>query len=47
MDQSIPMSLGDQMQIKDGELMAAVDIGSNSFHTAWRSSASASRASQR
>ncbi|HTV86687.1 MAG TPA: Ppx/GppA phosphatase family protein [Dyella sp.] len=26
------MSLGDQMQIKDGELMAAVDIGSNSFH---------------
>lgn len=26
------MSLGDPMQIKDGELMAAVDIGSNSFH---------------
>jgi exopolyphosphatase/guanosine-5'-triphosphate,3'-diphosphate pyrophosphatase len=26
------VSLGDQMQIKDGELMAAVDIGSNSFH---------------
>ena len=26
------MSLGDPMQIKDGELMAAVDLGSNSFH---------------
>ena len=26
------MSLGDQTQIKDGELMAAVDMGSNSFH---------------
>jgi exopolyphosphatase/guanosine-5'-triphosphate,3'-diphosphate pyrophosphatase len=26
------VSLGDQTQIKDGELMAAVDMGSNSFH---------------
>jgi exopolyphosphatase / guanosine-5'-triphosphate,3'-diphosphate pyrophosphatase len=26
------VSLADQMQIRDGELMAAVDIGSNSFH---------------
>ncbi|KRE89657.1 exopolyphosphatase [Frateuria sp. Soil773] len=26
------MSLGDQMQIRDGELIAAVDMGSNSFH---------------
>ncbi|TBR38991.1 MULTISPECIES: Ppx/GppA phosphatase family protein [Dyella] len=26
------MSLGDQIQIKDGELIAAVDMGSNSYH---------------
>ncbi len=26
------MSQGDQTQIKDGELIAAVDMGSNSFH---------------
>ncbi|PWK92777.1 exopolyphosphatase [Fulvimonas soli] len=26
------MSQGDQMQIRDGELIAAVDLGSNSFH---------------
>ena len=26
------MSQGDQIQIKDGELIAAVDMGSNSYH---------------